>query len=53
MITECARQFIAGPGNVSLEVAYSEESIDPQAWIDPEAVSLLNISIRNLSLLSA
>ena len=44
----CASIYFAGLENVSLEVAYSEESIDPQAWIDPEVVSLLNISDSEL-----
>ena len=42
----CASIYFAGLENV-VEVAYSEESIDPQAWID-QVVSLLNISDSEL-----
>ena len=44
----CASIYFAGLENVSLEVAYSEEPIDPKAWIDPEVVGLLNISDSEL-----
>ena len=44
----CASIYFAGLENVSLEIAYSEIPIDPQSWIDPEVVSLLNISDSEL-----
>ena len=44
----CVSIYFAGLENVSLEIAYSEIPIDPQSWIDPEVVSLLNISDSEL-----
>ena len=44
----CVSIYFAGLENISLEVAYSDEPIDPHAWIDPEVVDLLNISDSEL-----
>ena len=44
----CVSIYFAGLENISLEVAYSDEPIDPHAWIDPEVVDLLNISDSKL-----
>ena len=44
----CVSIYFAGLENVSLEVACSDEPIDPHAWIDPEVVDLLNISNSEL-----
>ena len=44
----CVSIYFAGLENISLEVAYSDEPIDPHAWIDPEVVDWLNISDSEL-----
>ena len=44
----CVSIYFAGLENISLEVAYSDEPIDPHTWIDPELVDLLNISDSEL-----
>lgn len=45
----CASIYFAGPENLSLEFAYSEEPIDQNAWIDPEVVKLAGISENELA----
>mgnify|MGYP003315906230 FL=1 len=44
----CVSIYFAGLENISLEVAYSDEPIDPHAWIEPEVVDWLNISDSEL-----
>ena len=46
----CVSIYFAGLENVSLEIAYSEEPINQEAWIDPEVVSLLGINEEELQL---
>ena len=40
----CCSMYFAGPENLSLELSYSLEPIDANAWIDPEVVALAGIS---------
>ncbi len=40
----CKSMYFAGPEDLSLEVATSEQAVDGRAWIDPEVVSLAGIS---------
>ena len=44
----CASIYFAGPENLSLELSYSDEPIDQNAWIDPEVVELAGISAADL-----
>ncbi len=44
----CKSMYFAGPEDLSLEIATSEEPIDPRAWIDPEVVRLAGISADEL-----
>lgn len=39
----CHSIYFAGPENLALEVATSEQPIDERAWIDPEVVGLCGI----------
>jgi catechol 2,3-dioxygenase-like lactoylglutathione lyase family enzyme len=39
----CHSIYFAGPENLALEVATSEEPIDERKWIDPEVVRLMGI----------
>jgi len=45
----CQSIYFAGPENLSLELSYSLEPIDAQAWIDPEVVALAGISAEELA----
>jgi catechol 2,3-dioxygenase-like lactoylglutathione lyase family enzyme len=45
----CFSIYFAGPENLSLELSYSEEPIDNEAWIDPEVVALAGISEEELA----
>ncbi|HTO71328.1 MAG TPA: VOC family protein [Myxococcota bacterium] len=45
----CVSIYFAGPENLSLELSYSTEPIDAQAWIDPEVVALAGISADELA----
>jgi catechol 2,3-dioxygenase-like lactoylglutathione lyase family enzyme len=45
----CQSIYFAGPENLVLEVATSEEAINPQAWIDPEVVALAGITEDELA----
>ena len=45
----CKSMYFAGPEDLSLEVATSEEAIDGRAWIDPEVVELAGISKEELA----
>jgi len=40
----CCSIYFAGPENLSLELSYSNEPINNEAWIDPEVVELAGIS---------
>ena len=44
----CCSIYFAGPENLSLELSYSNEPIDNEAWIDPEVVGLAGISAAEL-----
>jgi len=44
----CHSIYFAGPEDLSLEVATSEQPIDGRAWIDPEVVGLAGISADEL-----
>lgn len=44
----CMSIYFAGPENLSLELSYSTEPINQQAWIDPEVVGLCGISDAEL-----
>jgi len=44
----CKSIYFAGPENLSLELSYSEEPINAEAWIDPEVVELAGISAAEL-----
>lgn len=45
----CCSMYFAGPENLSLELSYSNEPIDAEAWIDPEVVELAGISAEELA----
>lgn len=45
----CVSIYFAGPENLSLELSYSEEPINQNAWIDPEVVELAGISADELT----
>lgn len=45
----CTSIYFAGPENLSLELSYSVEPIDAQAWIDPEVAGLAGISAEELA----
>ena len=45
----CMSVYFAGPENMSLELSYSTEPIDAQAWIDPEVVELVGINAEELA----
>ena len=44
----CKSIYFAGPENLSLELSYSEEPINAEAWIDPEVVELAGIGAAEL-----
>jgi catechol 2,3-dioxygenase-like lactoylglutathione lyase family enzyme len=44
----CCSMYFAGPENLSLELSYSNEPINPEAWIDPEVVEMAGISAEEL-----
>ena len=45
----CASIYFAGPEHLSLELSYSEEPINQEAWIDPEVVEMAGISTQELA----
>ncbi len=45
----CVSMYFAGPENLALELSYSEQPIDQNAWIDPEVVELAGISATELA----
>lgn len=44
----CCSIYFAGPENLALELSYSLEPINQEAWIDPEVVALAGISASEL-----
>jgi len=45
----CVSMYFAGPENLALELSYSKEPIDQEAWIDPEVVALAGINAEELA----
>ncbi len=45
----CVSMYFAGPENLALELSYSKEPIDQEAWIDPEVVALAGITVEELA----
>ena len=45
----CCSIYFAGPENLALELSYSNEPINAEAWIDPEVVELAGISAEELA----
>lgn len=45
----CKSIYFAGPENLSLELSYSTEPINQEAWIDPEVVELAGINAEELA----
>ena len=45
----CCSVYFAGPENLTLELSYSTEPINGEAWIDPEVVALAGISPEELA----
>ena len=45
----CVSIYFAGPENLTLELSYSQEPIDQEAWIDPEVVEMAGISAEELA----
>jgi len=44
----CKSIYFAGPENLSLELSFSTDAIDAEAWIDPEVMALAGISSEEL-----
>ena len=44
----CCSIYFAGPERLTLELSYSNEPINNEAWIDPEVVELAGISAEEL-----
>ena len=49
----CKSIYFAGPEDLSLEISTSADAIDAGAWIDPEVVTLCDISADELALYKA
>ena len=45
----CKSIYFAGPENLALELSYSNEPINAEAWIDPEVVALAGIGSAELA----
>jgi hypothetical protein len=45
----CVSMYFAGLENLSLELSYSTEAINAEAWIDPEVVELAGITADELA----
>ena len=45
----CKSIYFAGPENLSLELSYSTEPINAEAWIDPEVVAIAGINADELA----
>ncbi len=44
----CHSIYFAGPEGLNLEISYSDDPLDAEAWIDPEVVALAGISTEEL-----
>ena len=49
----CQSIYFAGPDNMTLEVATSEVTVDPNLWIDPEVLARVGISAQEAALYKA
>lgn len=49
----CTSVYFAGPEQLSLELSFSAEAIDPRAWIDPDVVARAGISSDELARFTA
>ncbi len=45
----CCSVYFAGPENLTLELSYSTQPINSEAWIDPEVAALAGISPEELA----
>jgi catechol 2,3-dioxygenase-like lactoylglutathione lyase family enzyme len=45
----CKSIYLAGPENLSIELSFSSEAINAEAWIDPEVVELAGITPAELA----
>jgi catechol 2,3-dioxygenase-like lactoylglutathione lyase family enzyme len=45
----CKSIYFAGPENLTLELSFSTEPINQEAWIDPEVVDLVGITAEELA----
>ena len=45
----CCSIYFTGPENLTLELSYSNEPINNEAWIDPEVVEMAGISAEELA----
>ena len=45
----CKSIYFAGPENLALELSYSNDPINAQAWIDPEVQALAGINAEELA----
>jgi catechol 2,3-dioxygenase-like lactoylglutathione lyase family enzyme len=45
----CKSIYFAGPENLALELSYSNEPINAEAWIDPEVMALAGIDAEELA----
>ena len=45
----CVSMYFAGPEKLALELSYSEEPLNQEAWIDPEVVALAGITEEELA----
>ena len=46
----CKSIYFAGPENLSLELSFSNEAIDAEAWIDPAVMALAGITAEERAL---
>jgi len=49
----CKSIYFAGPEHLTLELSYSTEAIDAEAWIDPEVMARAGISAEELATFKA
>jgi catechol 2,3-dioxygenase-like lactoylglutathione lyase family enzyme len=45
----CKSIYFAGPENLALELSYSDDAINAEAWVDPEVMALAGISAEELA----
>ncbi|HPG24578.1 MAG TPA: VOC family protein [Myxococcota bacterium] len=45
----CRSIYFAGPEGLTLEIATSDQAIDPRAWIDPETVAAIGVDEEGLA----